>query len=109
MFLISLGGMLLVYIGLTTSIEQFMSAKAHGNGGRAASIMALFFIFAHSPMYNIGNNALTYSKYALTLTSSSIMANTVPAYLVELFPFAERARGISVEQFFGRAAGFFST
>ncbi|KAH8818195.1 lactose permease [Hyaloscypha sp. PMI_1271] len=91
MFLISLGGMLLVYIGLTTSIEQFMSAKAHGKGGRVASILALFFIFAHSPMYNIGNNALTYT------------------YLVELFPFAERARGISVEQFFGRAAGFFST
>jgi hypothetical protein len=31
------------------------------------------------------------------------------AYLVELFPYAERARGIAVEQFFGRGAGFFST
>ena len=28
---------------------------------------------------------------------------------MELFPFAERARGIAVEQFFGRGAGFFST
>lgn len=91
MFLISLGGMLLVYIGLTTSIEQFILAKAQGKTDRLASILALFFIFAHSPMYNIGNNALTYT------------------YLVELFPFAERAHGISVEQFFGRIAGFFST
>ena len=64
MFLISLSGMLLVYIGLTTSIEQFMSAKKNNQGGRIASILALFFIFAHSPMYNIGNNALTYSLYS---------------------------------------------
>jgi hypothetical protein len=28
---------------------------------------------------------------------------------VELFPFAERSRGIAIEQFFGRGAGFFST
>jgi hypothetical protein len=77
MFLISLGGMLLVYIGLTTSIEQFMSAKAHGKGGRAASILALFFIFAHSPMYNIGNNALTYSMYRLARMSSRVKANSI--------------------------------
>lgn len=31
------------------------------------------------------------------------------AYLVELWPFAERARGISWFQLFGRAAGFFTT
>ena len=77
MFLISLGGMLLVYIGLTTSIEQFMSAKAHGKGGRVASILALFFIFAHSPMYNFGNNALTYSTYRLPRMSSRVKANSI--------------------------------
>jgi hypothetical protein len=31
-----------------------------------------------------------------------------PAYMVELFPYAERSRGISVEQFFVRGAGFFT-
>ena len=31
------------------------------------------------------------------------------AYLVELFPFAERARGIGLEQIFGKIGGFFST
>ena len=61
MFLISLTGMLLVYIGLTTSLEQVLQAESHGKPDRIASILALFFIFAHSPMYNIGNNALTYS------------------------------------------------
>jgi Na+/melibiose symporter-like transporter len=29
--------------------------------------------------------------------------------MVELFPYAERSRGISVEQFFVRGAGFFTT
>jgi hypothetical protein len=67
MFLISLAGMFVVYIGLTTSIEQFISAKAHGKSNRPVSILALFFIFAHSAMYNIGNNALTYSAHHPTL------------------------------------------
>ncbi|KAJ9619976.1 hypothetical protein H2203_008252 [Taxawa tesnikishii (nom. ined.)] len=30
-------------------------------------------------------------------------------YLVELFPYAERSRGIAIFQFFGRGAGFFTT
>lgn len=41
--------------------------------------------------YNIGFNALTYT------------------YLVELWPFAERSRGIAWFQLFGRLAGFFTT
>lgn len=34
---------------------------------------------------------------------------TFPAFLVELFPFAQRAKGITIFQFFGRGAGFFTT
>ena len=30
------------------------------------------------------------------------------AYLIELFPYAVRARGIGIEQIFGKAGGFFS-
>jgi hypothetical protein len=30
--------------------------------GKAAGIAVLFFIFFYSPWYNIGNNALAYSK-----------------------------------------------
>lgn len=33
----------------------------------------------------------------------------VTAFLVELFPFAQRAKGITIFQFFGRGAGFFTT
>lgn len=36
-------------------------------------------------------------------------ANIGQAYLVELFPYAERSRGIAIFQFFGRGAGFFTT
>jgi hypothetical protein len=31
------------------------------------------------------------------------------AYLIEIFPYAQRARGISIFQFWGKAAQFFST
>jgi hypothetical protein len=35
--------------------------------------------------------------------------NNIEAYLVEIFPFAQRAKGITVFQLFGRSAGFFTT
>lgn len=31
------------------------------------------------------------------------------AYLIEIFPFAQRARGIALFQFWGKAAQFFGT
>jgi hypothetical protein len=31
-----------------------------------------------------------------------------PAYLTELFPFAQRARGIAIEQVWGKISGFFT-
>jgi hypothetical protein len=48
------------------------------------------FIFLYSPAYNIGYNALTYT------------------FLVELFPFHVRAKGISVFQWWSRCAAFFN-
>jgi hypothetical protein len=54
--------MMFVYIGITTSIAEVLKAGAKKNKNHAASISALFFIYAHSPAYNIGNNALTYSR-----------------------------------------------
>ncbi|OCL05099.1 general substrate transporter [Glonium stellatum] len=78
--------LLCVYIGWTISMQQFLT-----HHGRVAAKLAIFFMFAYSPCYNIGYNALTYT------------------YLVELFPYAQRARGIAIFQFFGRGAGFFTT
>jgi len=52
--------------------------------------IALFLIFLYSPAYNMAYNVLQY------------------AFLVELFPFATRARGIALFQWWGRVAGFFN-
>ncbi|KAK5325329.1 hypothetical protein LTR70_002494 [Exophiala xenobiotica] len=72
-------------------MQQTMSAIARGATNNAAAAATIFFIFAYSPCYNIGYNALTYT------------------FLVELFPYAERSRGIAIFQLFGRGAGFFTT
>ncbi|CZR53898.1 related to hexose transporter protein [Phialocephala subalpina] len=90
MFLLGAFGMLFVYIGWTVAMQRAMLALEHKTPNRAAGIAVLFFIYFYSPWYNIGNNALAYT------------------YMVELFPYAQRSRGISVEQFFVRGAGFFT-
>ncbi|KAF8864363.1 MFS sugar transporter-like protein [Acephala macrosclerotiorum] len=91
MFLLGAFGMLFVYIGWTVAMQRAMLALEKKTPNKAAGIAVLFFIFFYSPWYNIGNNALAYT------------------YMVELFPYAQRSRGIGVEQFFVRGAGFFTT
>ncbi|TVY78311.1 Lactose permease [Lachnellula suecica] len=91
MFLTGAFGMLAVYIAWTVAMQRAILALDTKVPNKAAGITVLFFIFFYSPWYNIGNNALAYT------------------YMVELFPYAERSRGISIEQFFVRSAGFFTT
>lgn len=91
MYMISAASMCLVFISMTISFERLRFAKNNGFKNQQASIAALFFYFAYSPCYNMGNNALTYT------------------YLVELWPYAVRSRGIGVMQIWGKLAGFFST
>ncbi|KAB8201666.1 general substrate transporter [Aspergillus parasiticus] len=86
MYLTCATSLLCVYIGWTISMERFMTT-----GVRAAAILTIFFIFAYSPAYNLGYNALTYT------------------YLVEIFPYFGRSRGLSWFQFYGRGAAFFAT
>ncbi|KAJ5389306.1 MFS sugar transporter [Penicillium cataractarum] len=86
MYLTCASCLLCVYIAWTISMERFISTKA-----QAAAKLTIFFIFAYSPAYNLGYNALTYT------------------YLVELFPYMGRSRGLSWFQFYGRGASFFAT
>ncbi|KAL2830919.1 putative MFS sugar transporter [Aspergillus cavernicola] len=86
MYLTCASCLLCVYIAWTISMERFMTTQA-----RAAAILTILFIFLYSPAYNLGYNALTYT------------------YLVELFPYFGRSRGLSWFQFYGRGAGFFAT
>lgn len=90
MFMLSAGSMTLVFMGMTICFQRLQVAKGQGTTNKSAQIAALFFYFAQSPCYNIGNNSLTYT------------------YLVELFPYAQRTMGIGIEQLFGKLAGFFS-
>lgn len=53
--------LLCVYISWTISMQQAIQAIDAGTKNGAAAIATIFFIFAYSPCYNIGYNALTYS------------------------------------------------
>ncbi|KZV99412.1 general substrate transporter [Exidia glandulosa HHB12029] len=91
MYLTCTISLLLCYISWTISAERSVTAKDAGHPNQSANIAVIFFIFAYSPCYNIGYNALTYT------------------YMVELWPYAERSRGIAIFQLFGRLSGFFTT
>lgn len=58
MYLTCATALLLCYVGWTVAMQQFIE-----NHGKLAAKITIFFIFAYSPCYNIGYNALTYSKW----------------------------------------------
>jgi sugar porter (SP) family MFS transporter len=91
MYLTCTISLLCCYVAWTVSMQKAQTAKEAGTPNNAANIAVLFFIYAYSPCYNMGYNALTYT------------------YMVEVWPYAERSRGISVFQLFGRLASFFTT
>jgi len=62
MYLMCTISLLLCYISWTISMERAQTAKNAGTPNNAANIATLFFIYAYSPCYNMGYNALTYSK-----------------------------------------------
>ncbi|KAL4907570.1 hypothetical protein BDW74DRAFT_166889 [Aspergillus multicolor] len=86
MYLTTASALLCVYIAWTISMERFMSTET-----KAAAVLTILFIFLYSPAYNLGYNALTYT------------------YLVEIWPYFNRSRGLSWFQFYGRGAAFFAT
>ncbi|KAJ4990539.1 MFS sugar transporter [Stagonosporopsis vannaccii] len=90
MFMLSAGSMTLVFMSMTICFQRLELARDNDLTNKSAQYAALFFYFAYSPCYNIGNNSLTYT------------------YLVELFPYAQRSMGIGFEQIFGKLGGFFS-
>ncbi|KAK4149378.1 putative lactose permease [Chaetomidium leptoderma] len=86
MYLTGILSILAVYIAWTTCTAIFITYHSD-----VAAKLSLFWIYAYSPAYNLCFNALTYT------------------YLIEIFPYAQRARGISIFQFWGKAAQFFGT
>ena len=67
----------------------------------------VYFSISHSlPHITLATTLLLTVRPCLQISASSL---TSSAYLVELFPYAQRARGIGFEQFFGKLGGFFTT
>jgi len=85
MYLLCTISILLIFTGWTVASAQYQLTKSQGS-----SRAVLAFIFLYSPAYNVAFNALTYT------------------FLVELFPYHVRAKGITIFQWFGRMAGFFN-
>ena len=86
MYLTGIIGILAVYVAWTVCSAVFVQTHSE-----VAAKLSLFWIYMYSPAYNTCFNALTYT------------------FLVELFPYAQRARGIAIFQFFGKGAQFFGT
>ncbi|RXW18045.1 hypothetical protein EST38_g7809 [Candolleomyces aberdarensis] len=76
---------------LLTSTGWTIVSGRYAISGDQGSSRVIAFIFLYSPAYNVGYNALTYT------------------FLVELFPFHIRAKGITIFQSFGRLAGILNT
>ncbi|KAJ7891146.1 hexose transporter [Mycena leptocephala] len=85
MYLTCTISLFLIFTGWTVASAQYVQT-----GSKPASKAVLAFIFIYSPAYNLGYNALTYT------------------FLVELFPFHSRAKGITFFQWWGRMASFFN-
>lgn len=86
MYLLCATCLICVYTGWTVA-----QARQMITGDVAPGIVVIVFIYLYSPAYAIGYNALTYT------------------YLVELFPFYVRTKGVTWFQLFSRSAGFFGT
>lgn len=61
MYLTCTISLLCCYIAWTISMQKAQTAQLAGTPNNSANIAVLFFIYAYSPCYNMGYNALTYS------------------------------------------------
>ncbi|KAJ4320649.1 hypothetical protein N0V94_003297 [Neodidymelliopsis sp. IMI 364377] len=86
MFLLCASCLLAVYTAWTIA-----QARNRITGSKESGYAVLVFIFLYSPAYCIGYNALTY------------------VYMVEIFPYYVRTKGLSWFQLFGRSAVMFGS
>ncbi|CAN9128825.1 unnamed protein product [Alternaria sp. RS040] len=86
MYLICATSLLCCYVAWTVAVHRYTATKSI-----EPARLTIAIIFLYQACYNIGYNALTYT------------------FLVELFPFAQRTKGITIFQFFSRTAVFTTT
>lgn len=95
--------MTLIFTGWTIASAEYSLTKS-----QASSRAVIAFIFLYSPFYNMAYNALTYSEYNSYVVLLQFAYPHRSAYLVEVFPYHVRAKGITIFQWWGRCAGFFN-
>ncbi|KAG5759439.1 hypothetical protein H9Q69_006704 [Fusarium xylarioides] len=93
MYLACTTSLLICFSSYTISMERTITAKENGGSNDAAGAASIFLLFAYSPCYCLALNTVTY----------------ITAYLVEIWPYAERSRGIAIFQLFARCAEFVTT
>lgn len=116
MFLTGAIGMLCVYISWLTAVRYAVKALDAGTTNKAAGIAVLFFIYFYSPVrtrqclnFSHHNNDFRQSSGTILETMHLHTVGPAPflsdqilialqAYMVEIFPYAERSRGIAIEQ-----------
>jgi sugar porter (SP) family MFS transporter len=86
MYLLCASSLLAVYTGWTIA-----QARNNLTGSKASGYAVLVMIFLYKPAYCIGYNALTY------------------VYMVEVFPYYVRTKGLSWFQLWGRSASLFGS
>lgn len=62
MYLACTLSLLCCYLGWTVAMKFAQTAADTGTPNGSANVAVLFFIYAYSPCYNVGYNALTYSE-----------------------------------------------
>lgn len=108
MFLASTLAMLATFVAMTVSFQRLKLAKAHKSQNQSAAIAALFFFFAYSPAYNLGNNALTYSKFVLQITAEFTLTKT-QLILLSFSRILSELAALESSKFLARSAPSFPT
>ncbi|KAH8178664.1 sugar transporter domain-containing protein [Sarocladium implicatum] len=83
--------MLTVFVAWTVSMQKSLAATDAGNVNDHANIAVIVFIFLYKPAYQVFFNALVFT------------------YQVEIWPYAERSRGLAVHKAFTLLAGAVTT
>ncbi|KAI9574380.1 hypothetical protein HD554DRAFT_2165878 [Boletus coccyginus] len=100
MYLTCTISLLVVFIAWTVASAEY--ARTHSV---VSSHVVLVLIFVYYLAYAVGFSALTSSEFFAVRVATNLLTKRI-AFLVELFPFHTRAKGIAIFQWWGRSAGF---
>lgn len=105
----SSASMLAIFVAWTIAMQKSLEATDNGNINNAANVAVMFFIFVYKPAYQIFYNAMVFSKCPCVFLLVIRITNRRIAYMVEIWPYAERSRGLAVHKVFTLLAAATST